>query len=56
MRVLTLVFTLLLSLSATADSLLIAAGAGYKKPLTEIYAAFTQSTGTRVEAAFGNMQ
>ncbi len=57
MRVLTLICTLLLSLSAAAaDSLLVAAGAGYKKPLTEIYAAFTQSTGTRVEAAFGNMQ
>lgn len=56
MRILTLILTLLLSCSASADALLIAAGAGYKKPLTEIYAAFTQATGIQVEAAFGNMQ
>ena len=56
MRTLLLLFTLLSSLSVSADSLLIAAGAGYKKPLTELYAAFTQATDTQVEAAFGNMQ
>ena len=56
MRLFTLILTLMLSFSASADSLLIAAGAGYKKPLTEIYAAFTQATGLKVEATFGNMQ
>lgn len=57
MRFITLLVTLVLSCSvAAADPLLIAAGAGYKKPLTEIYAAFTRSTGTKVEAVFGNLQ
>lgn len=56
MRLFTLILTLMLSCPASADSLLIAAGAGYKKPLTEIYAAFTQATGLKVEATFGNMQ
>jgi len=56
MRLFTLILTLILSCPASADSLLIAAGAGYKKPLTEIYAAFTQATGLKVEATFGNMQ
>jgi len=56
MRILLFLLPLMLSLSASADALLIAAGAGYKKPLTEIYAAFTQTTGLKVEATFGNMQ
>lgn len=56
MRILLVLLTLTLSLPLAADPLLIAAGAGYKKPLTEIYAAFTQSTGTKVEAVFGNLQ
>lgn len=56
MRLFTLILTLMLSCPASADSLLIATGAGYKKPLTEIYAAFTQATGLKVEATFGNMQ
>ena len=56
MRILLVLLTLTLSLPLAADPLLIAAGAGYKKPLTEIYAAFTRSTGTKVEAVFGNMQ
>ncbi len=56
MRFITLILTLCLSLSVSAEPLLIAAGAGYKKPLMAIYDAFTQSSGTRVEAVFGNMQ
>ncbi|EIC20660.1 molybdate ABC transporter substrate-binding protein [Thiorhodovibrio frisius] len=56
MRSLVLVLCLVLSLPAMADRLLVAAGAGYKKPLTEIYAAFTEETGIGVDAAFGNMQ
>ena len=56
MRFITLILTLCLSLSVSAEPLLIAAGAGYRKPLMAIYDAFTQSSGTRVEAVFGNMQ
>ncbi|MBK1649388.1 molybdate ABC transporter substrate-binding protein [Rhabdochromatium marinum] len=56
MKLLLMVFGLALSLPALADGLLVAAGAGYKKPLTEIYAAFTKETGIGVNAAFGNMQ
>ncbi|MFD2112600.1 molybdate ABC transporter substrate-binding protein [Thiorhodococcus fuscus] len=56
MRLITLTLVLLFAVPVWADSLLIAAGAGYKKPLVEIYAAFEASSGTRVEAAFGNMQ
>lgn len=39
-----------------AEPLLILAGTGYKKPLIAIYDAFTQSSGAKVEAVFGNMQ
>lgn len=39
-----------------AESLLIAAGAGYKGPLLELYAAFERETGIEVRAAFGNMR
>ncbi|AFL75319.1 molybdate ABC transporter substrate-binding protein [Thiocystis violascens] len=56
MRVITLILTLFLSLSVSAEPLLIAASAGYKKPLMEIYDAFGQSYGTKVEAIFGNLQ
>ena len=56
MRFITLILMLCLSLSVSAEPLLIAAGAGYKKPLMVIYDAFSQSSGTKVEAVFGNMQ
>lgn len=56
MRILLLLSLLCLSLSAVAEPLLIAAGAGYKKPLSEVYAAFERETGIPVQAAFGNMQ
>lgn len=53
-----LVFLLTLSLtaSAMADSLMIASGAGYKKPVSEVMAAFEKEKGTHVDAVFGNIQ
>ncbi|WP_370678812.1 molybdate ABC transporter substrate-binding protein [Comamonas sp. GB3 AK4-5] len=45
------------SLSVWAsDSLLIAAGAGYRKPVLELLQAFTSATGFKAEASFGNMK
>lgn len=41
---------------AGAGELMVAAGAGYKRPLARVYQAFEQETGMRVEAVFGNMQ
>ncbi|KXX64005.1 molybdate ABC transporter substrate-binding protein [Marichromatium gracile] len=38
------------------DGLLIAAGAGYKRPLLALYQAFERDSGIGVEAAFGNMR
>ena len=37
-------------------SLLLMAGAGYKRPMEAICAAFTQSTGIAVERSYGNLQ
>ena len=46
----------LFSLAAhAADTLLIAAGAGYKRPLAEIAAAFEKSSGIHVEQIYGHM-
>lgn len=56
MRLIAFILILFLPLSVSAETVLIAAGAGYKKPLMEIYDAFGQSSGLKVEAAFGNMQ
>ncbi|NEX19625.1 molybdate ABC transporter substrate-binding protein [Thiorhodococcus mannitoliphagus] len=56
MRILLTLSLLCISISAMAEPLLIAAGAGYKKPLTEVYAAFEADSGIEVQAAFGNMQ
>lgn len=48
---------LLMGASALAgDGLLLAAGAGYRKPVLELLEAFTRSTGIRAEASFGNMK
>lgn len=38
------------------ERLLVAAGAGYRKPVLELLQAFTSATGIRAEASFGNMQ
>lgn len=41
---------------AHAADLLLATGAGYRKPITELMHAFQQETGLTVESSFGNMQ
>ncbi|RRD58030.1 molybdate ABC transporter substrate-binding protein [Comamonadaceae bacterium OH2545_COT-014] len=38
-----------------ADALLVAAGAGYRKPVLALAERFTARTGIKVEASFGNM-
>lgn len=51
-------FALLLGLKAgfvLADPLNIAAGAGYKRPVTELTKAFEQASGLKVETLYGNM-
>ncbi|MDD3080402.1 MAG: molybdate ABC transporter substrate-binding protein [Paludibacter sp.] len=40
----------------SAQKLVIASGAGYKKPVTEIINAFKGETGMQVDAIFGNLQ
>src|SRR5690606_33105607 len=47
---------LALSTTAQASDLLIATGAGYRKPVTELMEAFNKETGLTVESSFGNMQ
>lgn len=39
-----------------ADSVLLAAGAGYRKPVLELLENFTQASGIRAEASFGHMK
>ena len=46
---------LLLSRSALAENLLIAGGAGYKRPIAELSDAFEKKTGTHVEQIYGHM-
>jgi len=52
-------FTLLLMLSlygsAFGESLLIAAGAGYKRPVAELAEAYEKKTGNKVEQIYGHM-
>ncbi len=52
---LSIFLTLLPLRSAMADTLLIAAGAGYKRPVSELSAVFEKKTGTRVEQIYGHM-
>jgi len=40
---------------AADEALLVAAGAGYKRPVTELCAAFEKQSGIKVEQFFGNM-
>ncbi len=54
-RRLFLILGLLAALPAFADTLLIAAGAGYKRPVAELCAAFEKQSGIRVEQMYGNM-
>lgn len=39
-----------------AEPMLVAAGAGYRKPLLELFERFQAETGEKVEGVFGNMQ
>ncbi len=39
-----------------AQNLMVAAGAGYKKPVSDVIEAFEKDTGIRTNAVFGNMQ
>ena len=50
-----LALALLLLQARAADTLLIAAGAGYKRPLTEVATAFESKTGIHVEQIYGHM-
>ncbi|MGO3871974.1 MAG: molybdate ABC transporter substrate-binding protein [Alcaligenes sp.] len=47
---------LLTATTAHASDLLIATGAGYRKPVTELMETFKKETGLSVESSFGNMQ
>lgn len=53
--VLTLALVLCLAGNALADNLLVAAGAGYKKLVTDLAAAFEKGSGVKTELTFGNM-
>lgn len=52
---LTALSTLLISPAFAAD-ITVATAAGYRKPMNEIYTAFTEATGIRIESAFGNIK
>jgi molybdate transport system substrate-binding protein len=55
-RFLIVVLTIVLSqLSAFAETLTLAAGAGYKRPLTEIVEAYKASGGAKIDEIYGNM-
>ena len=50
-----LILLLALSLPTFAQSLLIAAGAGYKRPVAELSELFQKQSGVRVEQIYGHM-
>jgi len=53
------VFALLLPVAHAQnadDGLLVAAGAGYRRPVTQLLEGFTQASGIRAEGSFGNMR
>lgn len=43
-------------INAQADDMTIASGAGYKKPVTEVMAAFEKESSIHINGAFGNIQ
>lgn len=52
---LTLLAAALLCSPSFADSLLVAGGAGYKRPISELAGAFEKKTGIRLEQIYGHM-
>lgn len=42
--------------SAFATDITVVTAAGYKKPMNEVYTAFTEATGIGIESAFGNIK
>lgn len=52
---LAIVLVLLLCAVARAEPLVVASGAGYKKLVTELAAAYEQKSGQKLELVFGNM-
>ena len=50
-----LILSLRASHAASVETLLIAAGAGYKRPITELCNAFEKKSGIRVEQIYGHM-
>lgn len=55
LRRLVLIFALAVTLPAFAETLLIASGAGYKRPVAELAELFQKQTGIRVEQIYGHM-
>lgn len=55
-KLVALLLVVVCALQLNAQKLVIAAGAGYKKPVTEILNSFKAETGTQVDAIFGNLQ
>ncbi|HCR11960.1 MAG TPA: molybdate ABC transporter substrate-binding protein [Solidesulfovibrio sp.] len=53
--ILTLALVLCLAGSALAENLVVAAGAGYKKLVTDLATAFEKESGIKPELSFGNM-
>jgi len=51
-----LLLSLFLHCPAWAEELVVAAGAGYKRPLAKVYQAFKDQTGIPVTPVFGNMR
>ena len=54
-RLLILLLAFIFALPSLADTLLIGAGAGYKRPVSELSSAFEKKTGIRVEQIYGHM-
>lgn len=55
-KVMGLFCSIVLSTPLWAAELTVATAAGYRKPLTEVFNAFTESTGIQIDSAFGNIQ
>ena len=55
-KVMGLFCSMMLCTPLWAAELTVATAAGYRKPLTEVFNAFTESTGIQIDSAFGNIQ